>query len=208
MKTRLIAAIAATVLLAGCAPAADPAPSPSPTATATATSTPTPTPTPTLDLSDPANWVIGFDSVGPFEFGQPIADARAAAAGASYVEGEGVPDCRWAFLSRTSHPSLALAYFPDEAVTAIWVRNVGDSGVASTDLAAVSPKTEQGIGIGSTLDDFLAAYPDYTVLRDDGPFFAVYSVTGPTGFLIFTFGDGVVDAIAATTVNAFTFEFC
>ncbi|MGX5682517.1 hypothetical protein [Schumannella luteola] len=208
MKTRLIAAIAATVLLAGCAPAADPAPSPSPTATATATSTPTPTPTPTLDLSDPANWVIGFDSVGPFEFGQPIADARAAAAGASYVEGEGVPDCRVAFLSREGSPSLTLPYWPDDVVTAIWVRNLGDSNVLAQDLAAASPKTEQGIGIGSTRDDVVAAYPDYTVLGEEADFFTVYSVAGPSGYLVFTMEYGVVEAIASTTLNNFSFEFC
>lgn len=211
MKVRLthvVAVIVTGATLSSCASAADPiaVPSSTPAATSTSTSTSSPTPTAAVDTADPANWVIGFDAMGPFELGQPIAEARSAAAAASYVEDEAAPDCRVAFLNRSEVPSLALVYFPDDVLSAIWVRNLGDT--ASAELTPASPKTEQGIGIGSSREELFVAYPDRTPLGPEYDYFSVYSVAGSDNYLLFTLEDGVVNAIASSAADDFPNEFC
>ncbi|MDZ4045205.1 MAG: hypothetical protein U1E32_05430 [Rhodoglobus sp.] len=208
-KTIVAVGAAVAIVLSGCGgpPPAEPTPTATPSASSTPSPTPTPTPTPTIDMSDPANWVIAADAVGPIYIGQPIADALAAASG--YVQGESVPDCRVAFLDRDGVASIAIAYWPDDLVTQIIVRVLGESPVSAPDLYAASPKTAEGIGIGSTLADFLASYPDAAVLRDDGPSFSVYSIAGPTGdFIVVSAVDGVIESLSSSVTGTFAYELC
>lgn len=211
MKSRFGVVVLVAALLAGCAPTGAPDSSPTPTGASSASTSPTPAATPTEDpapdLSDPANWIIGFDSVGPLAIGQPIDAARAAASG--YTEGEAFEGCSVAFLDRAATPSLALPYWAEGGLAAILVRNQEQaSGFASVDLYGASPKTSEGIGVGSTRDALLAAYPTLTVLRDDG-YFQVFSLAGPAGgFIVITVHEGIVDSLMVNTTGDFGFELC
>lgn len=212
MRKTVVAVVAAVaIVLSGCGgpPPAEPTPTATPSASPTpsATPTPTPTPTPTIDMSNPANWIISADAVGPLYIGQPIGEALTAASG--YVQGEPFGDCPVAFLDRAGVASIAIAYWPDDLVTQIIVRVLGGSSVSAADLYSASPKTAEGIGIGSTLADFLATYPDVTVLRDDGPSFSVYSIAGPSGdFIVVSAVDGVIESLSSSATGKFVYELC
>lgn len=207
MRKTVVAVVAAVaILLSGCngPPPEEPTPtapsSASPTPSATPTSTPTPTPT--IDMSDPANWIIGQGAVGPITLGQPLEAAIAAASG--YVQGESYPDCPVAFLDRASYPSLAIPYWPDNLATRIIVRQLG-----GTDAASATPRTVTGIGVGSTTSEVLAAYPGASVIVDQAPSFVVYSVSdGGSAFINIAVTDDIVTSLDLSPTATFGFELC
>jgi hypothetical protein len=207
MKLRIAAVLLSAALLAGCGTQADPEPTPVPTASETPSPTPTVEPEPEPDLTDPANWIITFDGIGPLALGLPIADARSAAV--DYVENEPIPDCRVAFMDRTGYPSLAIGYFPEERINYAMVRNQPEhTGIPTADLVAVSPKTPEGIGIGSTLESLQATYPDLTTVREVGAGSGMFSLAGPTNFLVFTASDGLVWSITVSPLGTLPGELC
>jgi hypothetical protein len=215
MNLKIGAAAVALLLLAGCAPTPEPQPSSeaissataSATPTSTPTLTPTPSPTPTvapvpLDPADPSTWVIGFDSVGPLVPGMTPDAALAAAVGYESSSYEG---CRVVFADREGYPSLALTYWPDDVINRIIVR----SKEATAATLATSPKTEAGIGVGSTASEFGAAYPDAQVLIDHGESFRVFAVGNNAGrYLVLALTDNIVGSIDVTSEPTFAYELC
>lgn len=207
MRKTVVAVVAAVaIVLSGCGgpPPAEPTPTAPSSASPTpsATPTPTPTPTPTIDMSDPANWIIGLGAVGPISLGQPIDVAIAAASG--YVEGESYPDCPVVFLDRASYPSLAIPYWPDDLATRIIVRQVGGAESPSA-----TPRTVTGIGVGSTTAEILAAYPEASVIVDHAPSFVVYSVSdGGSAFINIAVTDDIVTSLDLSPTATFGFELC
>lgn len=138
-------------------PTATPAPTATPTPTPTATPTPTPTPTSTMDPADPSTWTIGFDGVGPVTLGPTPAEQRATLPAFS---DETEPICVDELATLTSPAGLrftfVLAADGSGRTAAIEFGNLGTSGA---DDRASTPRTTQGIGVGSTLDELLTAYP-------------------------------------------------
>lgn len=165
-----------------------PAAAPTPTPTASAVPSPTPiqsaaptTPSPTQapvaeNPSDPSTWTIDFDRIGPVTLGQPLPEVKA-----------GLP----AFPDATDSVCLPFSLYltlPDR-VTLRTLDDVDFTATAQTiellghpgNNVALSPKTAEGIGLGSTPDELFAAYPDlvktakfydieqqYTITRSDG----------------------------------------
>ncbi|WP_129586680.1 hypothetical protein [Microterricola viridarii] len=110
---------------------------------------------PAIDLEDPSSWLIGFDGIGPVAQGGPIAEVRPAMA--AFVEDE-LPE--WCPAARFKHDGALtlVAHLSDDFST---VTGMSLSGWdSSMDVSNSSPHTAEGIRIGSSLAELLAAYPD------------------------------------------------
>jgi hypothetical protein len=157
------------------APTATSAPSRTPSTPASAPFTPTATPTPTrrpYDRTDPGTWTISGDEVGPVALGAPytgeiddLSDAYTRDPNTNCSN----PDV--SFWDRPGAPTLVVTE-QDGLVAGVQV-GLGPSSDPSN--LEVSPTTAEGIGVGSTLDDLHARYPDLRNVGDiDG--FELWSV--------------------------------
>lgn len=206
-----IAALAVGVLLiAGCAgePASDePAaasPSTTPSAPAeTAVQTPA-TPAPAeLNLDDPHSWVIDYTGIGPLTLQGKVTDEAASATTFTTTLQDG---CPWVTaLDKTDFPSI---WLPDPADTGVIDQIVLQAWGLAPTVAANSPATTAGIGIGATLDQITAAYPD--IEQNDGRYAPFYSLPDGSGhwinFALST--DGVVDTIVVRDSAVMDSEYC
>ncbi|MDN4596881.1 hypothetical protein [Leifsonia virtsii] len=181
------------------ATSAPPSLSPSPTATATATPTPPPAPAMT---DDPATWVIGFGTVGPLSVGMAAGDADSVMGG--YVL-EDQDECPVRYYTRDGAPLVALTYGTDGRTVDSIQLGLGIKGVQGP------PLTAAGIGIGSTREELLAAYPD---IATHGSYFGVfdnYAITDGNGnWIVFAaYNDtGIVRGIQVGTEETVRPEIC
>ncbi|MGV8882441.1 MAG: hypothetical protein ACOH19_09815 [Rhodoglobus sp.] len=196
MKTRLIAPLViGAFLLSGCASNPDsgePAPS-----------EPTDIPTPTSvapEEDDPAAWVVGYEGVGPVHWGESVDEARGLLTDFTETPIEECP---------------ALAVFESQTLPNVWLV-LGDDGLTadqvvitadSADAISESPLTAEGIGVGSSVDDVIAAYPDAEV-GEVAVADTRYSVTDGTGWINIVVRDGVVHEIVVRDEAAVSYEVC
>jgi len=139
--------------------------------------TPTPTPTPTappFSATDWSTWTITADGVGPATLGSTTgADDAALREGLTpappLVDDTGTVIYQWG----CANPNARIWERTDGEVVEIVGDGVVQTVVISgpTDGAAiqaeVGPKTLTGIGLGSTLDEIRAAYPNVVQTRKD-----------------------------------------
>ncbi len=186
------------LVLAGCAGAGvQSSPSPSASVSVTATSTPTP------DLTDPGNWVVGFGSVGPLKVGSTLADAGSAL---DPFTKQQQTVCPWLIIltSPTAFPGVSV-WVPVGDDTIIDQLVVGDGSAGEV---PHSPRTAAGIGLGSSVDQIMAAYPDAVVSpgRNES---TVYSVTDGSGFYInMSVRSGAVNSLVTRDTTAIDGEYC
>ena len=157
-----------------------PPPVVSPTPSQTPTETPTPTPTrvptpdapqvPAIDLSAPQTWIIGDGTVGPLSLGQSREDAKAAMTAFTKEPYQCDVDL---YVSTTSRMNIVLG--PDQSGASVDMILIN----SSNDPASPSPRTAEGIGLGSSVDEILAAYPD--IQRPDPQLYPTYSLAEPDG---------------------------
>ena len=188
------------LLLSGCtSPGADvQEPSPSPPATPPAAVPAGP------DLDDPSSWVIGFTSVGPLDRGGRLTDERASMS---------------AFTTKVQDACPSVTGFDRPDLPAIWITDPYGTGAidqiivqrwgSPETVASTSPRTAEGIGIGSTADEIAAAYPSIT--KTDVPYgTGYYSLPDDAGnWINFNVGEsGVVDTIAVQDTAVMNEEYC
>ena len=203
---------------------ADPVPTATPTAEPTPTETPSgapvvgrPTPTATTSptstrppyaLSDPSTWTISGSEVGPIALGGAVADELDDVADVYTGKVEGV--CPNPNVSNFHRDGSA-----DLTVVAEAGRVWGVSISAWTDLDVIAPTTAEGLGIGSTVAELRAAYPDLAFVRSD--YFpdpdasnAMWTIER-NGFHI-TFQTGsdptIVSSVWVSTQAEVPYEFC
>ncbi|ROS25523.1 hypothetical protein EDF22_2737 [Rathayibacter sp. PhB127] len=145
-------------------PVPTPTPIATPTATATAAPVPAPTPVPaeTAAAADLSAWVIGFDGIGPIAFGGSSESASAALDTTALVPYDfGIEECRSDRRGSAENPQAWIMAVSDEPGR-VTLLNVFGYGTDATRAAAAFPRTAEGIGIGSTEQELLAAYPGIT----------------------------------------------
>ncbi|MBT1607593.1 hypothetical protein [Curtobacterium flaccumfaciens] len=148
------------------APTATTTPEPSPTETSsgapvvggpTPTANPTPTPTPTstrppYSLSDPDTWTISGSEVGPIALGGEDA------AETDDLDGIYTPapclNPNVTFWRSQDYPELTVVRADDGTVQSLAI------GTGAPDAPGNGPTTAAGLGVGSTLAELRAAYPD------------------------------------------------
>jgi hypothetical protein len=213
----VVAALAGTALVAGAmlrapdpvvvatpspsASSVPPAPSPSSSSpTPTSTSTPpvsTASPPSVNDPADPATWIVSDEGMGPFRLGMPFEDAASL-----------IPDRAGCGLDE-SVPSV---YFGD--AHRLWIVDGRQESGASDGLSLVewsgftpppvdltlTPRTEEGIGLGSTEAEARRAYPNATETFRNVDYLVA-------GRVYFGLRDGIVQSIGVTATDP-PYEFC
>lgn len=190
-----VAAFATTGCVSTAAPTAS-TESPSPSAVASHP------PTPSAD-GEPPHLVIDFTGVGPWLLGGAIDDAAGEPVGyePGYQEA-----CPWVHeFTRPDAPAILL---PDPADSGMIEQIVVRGWGQAQDLAAESPRTVAGIGIGSTLDELRAAYADLQEVP--GKYAPHYSVENEVGsWMNFAVTDaGIVDAVVVRASPSIDSEYC
>ncbi|WP_166806253.1 hypothetical protein [Cryobacterium cheniae] len=215
--SRVAAVLVFSMLLTGCAgvqatgSTASPTSSAGPTAgTSAPTPTPTPTPTPSappaptaVNPDDPGLWVIGFTSVGPLAVGAEMGAAtQSMTAFTSSNIFEGCPSI--VSFDKPGSPDVVIT---DTGENGIVRQIVLQGGVDPSGVAAGSPRTNSGIGIGATLDELITAYPTLTDLNDYfRPHYAVPDENG--NWIHFAVSEGVVYTIVVHAHAFMPRELC
>jgi hypothetical protein len=208
---RVTASIAILLLsaaaLSACATQGEPAstPSGSPSASAEPTPTPTPTPTPaaTVDSDDPSTWVITDDGMGPIALGDPFPDALGLMPQGTTNDTE-----RCAWTAWWSAPDRSYQVYAARASDAAEDGPVIDVNAASWSdpAAADGPRTAEGVGIGSTVDEVRAAYPDAIETPDAVDPSIVHLRVGR---IFFDYRETpVIVSVTVTTADAPPYEVC
>jgi len=173
-----------------------------PTPSATTTESPTPGPTP-VDGNNPNSWVIDFSGVGPVKLGDPIEQVEASVPAYHREPNEACPPV--VFLFAEGFPSVTVPDpYASHVIEYIAVRDP-DPQVAA---AYSAPRTSAGIGIGATLEELRAAYPDLS--ERQVIYRTHYFVTDGSGsWITFQLDDqGLVDSITVSSNPDLPSEYC
>jgi hypothetical protein len=218
-RTRVLvaASLAMIITLSGCASEAvdsqpatsnssgapsEPAPEPAvPTASATPSAAPVSSPAP-VDGNDPDSWVIDFSGVGPLKLGDPIAQAEESAPAYTREPNESCPPV--VFLVAEGFPSITVPDpYASRVIEFIAVGDMDPQIVANT-----APRTSAGIGIGATLEELRATYPDLSERQviDRTHYFVT---DGSGSWITFQLDEqGLVDSVTVSADPDLPSEYC
>jgi len=218
MKFRLVPVVAVAVLaLSGCAgtsgsdqtedsSSAAPAPaaaSPSSTPSAIPTADPTAEPVVAVDPAQPSTWTIDFGSIGPVEVGETREEALASLAAFPQGPLEGCP----APISTIDLGDGVAIWLTDDTLSELVL--MGDALIrgAAPDSVSDGPLTQEGIGVGSTTEELLAAYPDAQTGQSNSS--EVYSLGNAAGeWINFQAMNAVVVAVVVSNRPTVSGEYC
>lgn len=200
------AAALGVLLLSGCMTAAPepttPAPAPPPPDETTAE--PSPDPDPPLDLADPSTWVVSEAGIGPIEPGGDFA-ATLSELPDSWNNDE---NCSWTAWwnaeDQTYNMNFVRGTESDDAPIVL-----ASASAADPVTSGAGPRTEDGLGIGSTKDEVLAQHPDAVEGQSqigDGTWL---SVPGEEAMIFFEYYTGdEANAVTVTTLEEPPYEVC
>lgn len=203
----LAAGVSLVLLLAGCTagtPAGGGTPSSTPSASETASPSPTPTPTVEFDALDSSTWMITTSSIGPARLGDIPDEQVAVIFEPAFVKSN---MCEGLTGYDPADPASAVSAFTgvsgfESPEHPGWLRTVGVTAFEAplSGPVAGSPKTAEGIGLGSSRSELTTAYPaiqPWTDPRGAGEL-PQFTLTDAEGSLIFTIReDRVVSIVAA-----------
>lgn len=112
---------------------------------------------PAMDPSDPSTWIIRFDGVGPVSLGVPMNDQRQVLPDFTDITD---PSCTEYYLDLEAPSGFSVLMLggAQQPKTTVGV-TFGNGGGTGPETQETTPRTAEGIGIDSTLDDLLATYP-------------------------------------------------
>lgn len=188
MRRFVVAAAVVLLVAAGCTDA-DPPNDPDPTSTEP-TSEPSPNPSATPTVVAPEDLVVELGAIGPARAGMSKADALKTGL----------------FDADVPPPVEGCDPFPlqwKETYEGVDVLTRDDGSISSLGAFEGGPKTAEGIGYGSTLEDLMQAYPNLSPVVDAGFNQAgAYEFTDDE-FIGFLFGDATVSSIKGSSKITF-----
>jgi hypothetical protein len=173
-----------------------PSDTPSPSSATPSVAPTTPPSPPMADPSDPSVWLIDFDGVGPATLGRSFEEQRQTLPGFDDTTDSLCVDSYLRLQAPSGLPLLFVGSEEQSGATA--AIELSSTGSTVTDLRQASPKTAAGIGLGSSEQELLAAYPgiEQTGGYIDPEAFPYYGLTdGNGGWIVFGIIDHVVDRI-------------
>lgn len=204
-----LGALALAVTLAGCGSGSWTNPTASPP---TSVESPTPSPIETqhtdADPADVRTWTITEQGMGPVQLDELFADAVA-----------GVPDwtvdqnCTWAAFWNDQATGVTAYFARDSEVSDGNVTTIEAESAADTVNPADGPRTADGLGLGSTRDEVLAAHADAADPKPtigDGTMLRVGPAGAGQGAIFFSFraGEDTVSAVTVTSRDEPLYEVC
>ena len=205
---RLALVAASIAALTGCVPGADATTStplpPITTAGATPTSTPTAGASPEAspqDPADPATWIVSGGGIGPVAIGADIDEFSVVGPYSEHATGCPNPAVR-SLAGEGVAPMTVVAVDGGSSVASVHVTSWGTEGTS-----VVSPRTTEGIRLGSQLGELQATYPAIELTETYGDTMQ-YARADGAGWVIFTVQDDAVVQLSASTTSSNPAEQC
>lgn len=211
IRTGAVALLSATLMLTACATpangpeqtptASEPAPSASSSPSPSAPGTDEPGP------DDPSTWTVSADGIGPVLIGGDF-DATLAELPTTWTS-DGAA-CSWAAFWNAPDTSFSMHFVRGAEDQSEPIAEVSASTMADSVDGPVGPSTEDGLGIGATRDEILAAHPDAEegTATVDGEWIRVPSESDGQIFFQFLTGADRAWAVTVTTRDEPSYEVC
>ena len=209
VRTGVVALLIAPLLLAGCATAGGPrdvptASEPAPQPTVSPSASPAES---EPDLEDPSTWTVSADGIGPVLIGGDF-DATLAELPTTWMS-DGA-SCSWAAFWNAPDTSFGMHFVRGPEDRSAPISEISASAMADSISGAVGPVTDEGLGIGATREEILAAYPDAEegTAAVDGEWIRVPSESEGEIFFQFLTGGDRAWAVTVTTRDEPSHEVC
>lgn len=188
-RSASVAAAASLLLLVGCSSTSTAGPGPA-QPTSSASPSVSASPTPTADAPpELSSLTLTTEGLGSLVIGSPVPDQDSPASlvtwDAEYCEGLPTPDGNWAGAFVPAYPQADSPALGEREVFVL----VTEDGTPEGDIAALrmlsaEVVTEEKIGVGSTREELLAAYPSFDDTTAE-QLSDTYAINGEAGRLVF-----------------------
>lgn len=211
MRTNHFALLAvmgiAAAVLTGCAASA---PGSVATEAAAPSASPTPTSTPsetaTADPADPSTWIISDAGVGPIEVGGDFA-ATLTALPTEWTNDQ--QSCAWSAWWKSEDTSWGMYFVRGNESEGDPIKEI--SVYTASEVATDGPVTAEGLGVGATKEEILAAHPEAEEGVSEiggGSWIRLPGDGDAHVFFDFREGETVANDVVVTTMSQPSYEVC